>query len=406
MIFSYSSSCVEIARPFDKIPPGIWRAELKIKEDLSLPFNLQSAYNSDNELVMHVLNGNEKILISDVNFGRTKDLRDTIKMSFPLMDSYISAEYKENVMEGEWVVNYRDSYSIPFVAFHGQGHRFTTNNHVPETDLTGRWEATFEVETEDPYPAIGEFTQQGNDLLGTFLTETGDYRFLEGTVQGNELHLSCFDGGHAFLFNATISKSEVLSGKFYSGKHYETNWVAARNSEAVLTDPYQLSQITTPQKRIDFSLFNTEGELVSLSGPKYQGKPKLIMIMGTWCPNCLDESRFILEYLKDHPNQSIEVIALAFEKYRDEQKALSILKNYKERLKIPYDILHAGYYDKSEATKKLGFIDEVISYPTLLFVDRQNVVKKVHTGFAGPATSKWESFKTEFDNSIALILEE
>ena len=403
IVILHFSSCVEIARPYDQLPPGMWRAELRLDEESTLPFNLDSSYDPDGNLKIHIINGKERIEVEEVSFGRTSDLRDTVLMTFSLMDSYISAEYKENVMEGFWHVNYRGDYDIPFIAFFGQGHRFTTDRIEPTANLTGKWEARFEVETDTPYPAIGEFKQVDNKLFGTFLTETGDYRYLEGTIQGNKMFLSCFDGGHSFLFSANISDSGVLSGQFLNGKHYKTNWVARRNSEAVLRDPYNLSQITTPDKRIDFSLMNTEGVVINLNDEQYKGKPKLISIMGTWCPNCLDESKFLVDYLNKNPELDIEIIALAFEKYRDPSTALSVLKNYKERLNVPFEILYAGYFDKAEATETLGFIDKVISYPTLLFVDRQNQVKRVHTGFAGPATSEWDNFITEFESSIQMI---
>ena len=398
------SCCVEVTRPYDKIPPGVWRAELQIKNDVILPFNFESMYDDDNDLKINLLNAQEKIPVSDITFGRTKDLRDTLVISFPLMDSYISATFKENVMEGYWHVNYREDYQIPFVAFHGQAHRFSTDQIPPAINLNGKWEASFEVETEDVYPAVGEFVQNENAVTGTFLTETGDYRFLEGSIQGSNLYLSCFDGGHAFLFTAKADQSENLTGTFYSGKHYETNWVARKNENAQLTDPYQLSQIVTPDKSINFSLLDSDGNEVSLDDDHFKGKPKLITIMGTWCPNCLDESKFLLEYVQNNTDLSLEIIAIAFEKYRDEDKALSTIRNYKNRLNIPYPILYGGYYDKAEATSKLGFIDRILSYPTLLFVDRNNIVRKVHTGFNGPATSKYEQFKDDFEQSVQLIL--
>ncbi len=51
---------------------------------------------------------------------------------------------------------------------------------------------------------VGEFKQNGSELTGTFLTTTGDYRYLQGSVSGNKLYLSTFDGGHAFIFIARI----------------------------------------------------------------------------------------------------------------------------------------------------------------------------------------------------------
>ena len=399
----WCSSCVEIAQPYDKIPPGIWRAELTLTKDHVLPFNFEARYEED-KLKIDVLNGEERIPVEDIFFGKTKDLRDTLVMSFPLMDSYISATYRENILDGTWYVNNRENYEIPFTANFGQSHRFTTDREVPKLDLTGLWEATFELETEDEYPAIGEFQQKGNMLTGTFRTETGDYRYLQGSVQGDNFYLSAFDGSHAFLFKGKISADDLIVGTFVSGSHYETNWLARPNPASTLTDVYALSQITTPDKSISFSLPNQDGELVTLDDPDYRDKAKLITIMGTWCPNCLDEAKFLIDFLDNHEGDDLEIIALAFEKYRDNDRALERIKTYKERLDIPYDILHAGYYDKAEATESLGWIDKIRSYPTLLFVDRDNKVLKVHTGFNGPATSKYEEFVAEFDRSIAALV--
>jgi hypothetical protein len=45
---------------------------------------------------------------------------------------------------------------------------------------------------------VGEFKQQVAKVTGTFLTTTGDYRFLEGTVSGDQLYLSVLTAGMLF----------------------------------------------------------------------------------------------------------------------------------------------------------------------------------------------------------------
>ena len=398
-------SCIEVAEPFSQIPPGVWRAELEVDEGVMLPFNFEVKYDDADDISIELINGEERIEVSDVAFGKNKKLLDTVRMSFPLMDSYIRGIYKENVIEGYWSVNYKDNYRVPFVAHFGQKHRFTQTTKAPAMDVTGKWRTTFEVETEDQYPAIGEFKANRNEVSGTFLTETGDYRYLDGEVQGDQFMLSCFDGSHAFLFTADITQSESMIGKFYSGSHYQTNWIASRDETATLANPYELSKAVHADEPINFSLPSTNGTIVSLDDEKYKGKPKLIKIMGTWCPNCLDESKFLLDYKKQHPDIDLPIIAIAFERYRDEQKAMEVLAQYKERLEIPYDIVYGGYYDKSEATAKLGFLNKVISYPTLIFVDAHNQITKVHTGFSGPATSKYSAFVEEFDRDIKKLIQ-
>ena len=68
-------------------------------------------------------------------------------------------------------------------------------------------------------PVFSNSTPDGR-VTGTFLTETGDYRYLEGVVDGDSLKLSCFDGSHAFLFHAALDQ-DSFRGRFWSGTHWD-----------------------------------------------------------------------------------------------------------------------------------------------------------------------------------------
>jgi hypothetical protein len=49
----------------------------------------------------------------------------------------------------------------------------------------------------------------------------------------------------------------------------------------------------------------------------------------------------------------------------------------------------------------------VLSYPTTVFVDKKGKVRKIHTGFNGPATGeKFTEFKTEFKAFVGELLAE
>ena len=74
----------------------------------------------------------------------------------------------------------RENYRIKFVAKNAQSHRFTELKNMPKGKIDGKWDVTFGVGTPDEEKAVGEFKQNGEHLTGTFMTETGDYRFLEG----------------------------------------------------------------------------------------------------------------------------------------------------------------------------------------------------------------------------------
>ena len=414
------NSCIETNNTFDELPPGRWRAILqldlapkqlaaqgaeyyevqKLNSTAELPFNFDINYDEKGKMYMTILNGDEKIMVKDVIMGRDRASgKDTFRVDFPLYESYINGFFEEKVMEGNWVVTSKNNYRVPFVAFYGKGERFLDRKLKPNADLTGKWATTFEVDTEDAYPAIGEFTQVGSKLTGTFLTETGDYRYLEGLVQENKFWLSTFDGAHAFLFEGKILEDGSLIGTFRSGKTYTSSWKATRNDNATLTEAFNLSKTVTDAP-LSLSLSNTKGELISLDDAQYKGKAKLVQIMGTWCPNCMDEMNFLLDYYKNDKPENLEVIAVAFERYKDTTKAYQILDTYKEKMGVPYEMLYGGYLNKKEASKVFPSLDKIMSYPTLLFVDADNNIQHVHTGFNGPATSKFEQFKTEFAQHI------
>ena len=414
--------CVEAINNHQKLPPGIYRAVLNLNdpniknaaEEINtqlnivdpglLPFNFEVVYeegsNEDFKIVLH--NADERLVVDDIRYGKDRATnRDTILIRFPIYDTYIKAIYNENVLEGQWVVNYRDNYSIPFVAYHGQDHRFTDLTKPNTYDISGRWKCTFTEPDGAEDITIGNFIQKGNSVTGTFKTETGDYRFLEGDIIDNKFYLSVFDGSHAFLFEGKILDDNKLIGSFKSGTHYQVTWEGVRDDDFQLADPYKLTSLKGDSEVVDFSFPDLNNQMVSLSDTKYDGKIKIVKIMGTWCPNCMDATNFLLEYLKENKPEDVVVIALAFERYRDDSKAIAAIKTYQKRKSIPFDILYGGYFDKGESTSKLPFLDEIISYPTLLFIDKQNKLRKVHTGFSGPATDKYEEFKEGFENIIA-----
>lgn len=419
------SGCFVIENQFTGLPPGPWRAVLELEpknitpnpkgqplpeklnlqfEEVSggeLPFNFEVIYENENDFYIEIINGEERIRVDDIIMGRDPTTaKDTVLINIPIFDSYFRGIYEEDVMEGEWIVRNREEYRIPFVAHFGRAHRFTTLRKEPVMDLSGKWKTFFEVETDTPYPAIGEFEQNGNHLQGTFRTETGDYRFLEGTVQADKLYLSCFDGGHAFLFEGKIQPDSTILGIFRSGTHYQTLWEAERDPSFELSDPDSLTFLREGYQELSFSFPDADGNIISLADERFEGKAKIIQIMGTWCPNCWDETRFLIDFVQNNPTEDIQIIALSFEKYEAEEKALKAIRTYREKMQLPYPILHAGTYGSEEAKKALPALNHILSYPTMIFLDQQNRVQKIHTGFNGPATSRYKDFVTDFNQAV------
>lgn len=426
------SSCFVMESPYATIPPGVWRATLELvpkemaisdsKEpqkalkgnqfeevtEGELPFNFEVIYKNQTDFYIEIINGEERIRLDDITTFHSKSTgRDSITIRFPVYGSYIEAAFQDGLIEGKFFDPARSAdYSIPFRAKHGKNYRFTDLKKDPLFNVSGKWEATFAVGEEKPYPAIGEFEQVNNRLTGTFLTETGDYRFLEGTVQANKMYLSCFDGSHAYLFEAKLMEDSTLIGSFRSGNHYKTLWEARKNPVFQLANPDSLTFLNEGYETIDFAFENAYGKTISIHDEQYQNKIKIVQIFGTWCPNCRDETIFLKDYLKANNPEDLEVIALAFEKYKEKDKAIKAIQNYIEKMEIPYEILYAGNSNKKEAAKSLPMLNHVLAFPTMIFIDRQNKVRKIHTGFTGPATSQYKAMTEDFDSFVKQLLNE
>ncbi len=415
------NACIEAPNQYSQLPPGNWRAILKLsdpgllsntskvegdsklKDYFELPFNFVVTYEGD-ELKVSLVNGEELIPIEGIYYGRDpRTAKDTLRLEFTAFDSALDGFYEENVIEGRWHVNYKNGYSIPFVAKYGLDHRFNTHNKEVDYDFSGKWDITFEYDTEDAYPAVGDFTQVENNLSGTIMTETGDYRYLAGNVWENKLRLSVFDGAHAFLFSASESR-DTLYGEFRSGKHYKSNWIASRSSDKTLKDPYFMS-VSTGIPVDDLNFPEAGGSQFSVNDERFSARVKLINIMGTWCPNCKDEINLLKEIQEKYTLDEISIVSLAFERYKNDAIALQKLQSYKKTMSFDWPLLLGGFANKSKNSEALDFIDHIYSYPTLLVLDQNNNIQHIHTGFYGPATSEYISFKEDFFDKLDKLLE-
>lgn len=421
----FLSGCIVIEQPHSRLAPGLWRGVLQLDpaqasrlggsgdqqrrgkvafEEVTageLPFHFEVVYDHPDSFHLVIINGEERIEARNIRYGLDRaTAKDTLRVEFPLMDSYIEAVTEAGVIQGHWVVNYKEDYRIPFEARHGKADRFTTLRKTPVADLSGNWATVFEPGEPGAYPAIAEFRQEDNRLLGTFRTETGDFRYLEGTVQANKLYLSCFDGSHAYLFEGKIMEDGTLQGLFRSGSHYLAYWEARRDPEFRLSAPDTLTRAADPSQPVRFTFKDTEGRMVSNTDPAYAGRPMVLQILGTWCPNCLDETRFLRDYLATHPDLDLAVVGIGFERYREEERAMAALRRYRERLDLSWPLLLGGYSDKKEASSHVPFLSDIKAYPTMVFLDREHRIVRIHTGFDGPATSGYETFRGEFHNFV------
>ena len=380
--------------------PGTWRAHLEVTDSIELPFKFE--VNQDKTLT--IFNAKEEILVSDITYEN-----DSVFIKLPVFETDIRAVFVNDItLSGNFIKPELDRI-VPFKAVFNNNRRFKLQSQTPSQNITGNWETVFSPDSEeDRYVAKGVFKQDGSKVTGTFLTETGDYRFLEGVMDGDTMKLSAFDGSHAFLFIASV-KDSVMNGTFYSGNHFSEPFTAKPNDDFELADANSLTYLKDGYEKVDFSFPDADGKMVSLSDARFKNKVVIIQIMGTWCPNCLDESRYLSEFYANNKTKDVEFVALAFEYAKTEDAAFKNINRLKNQLDIQYPILLAQYggSDKAKAQEKLPMLNQVLSYPTSIFIDKTGKVRKIHTGFNGPATGdKYVAFKKEFEAFINTLSEE
>jgi len=399
VIIIISNSCKEKVE--NHLLLGEWWANLEVAESEILPFNfsLTSSENGDYKMIMR--NSDELITVDDIEV-----FNDSILIRMPVFEGYIAGKYTNETITGSFIKESLDRI-VPFNAEFGEKSRFEVKE-VSNTNVSGIWEVDFNIDGEKPYIAKGIFYQINEIVTGTIRTTTGDYRYLEGVVDGSQLKLSTFDGAHAFLFTADVTDS-TLNGMFYSGNHSIEKFTAKRNDAYELPDANSLTFLNEGYEKLNFTFPDVNGNMISLSDEQFQDKVVLVQIMGTWCPNCLDETKFYMEYLNKYPNPNLKMVALAFEYARTEEKAFQGIQRLKDRVGVDYPILLAqvGTDSKTKANEKLPMLNHVLSYPTTFDIDKNCWVHKIHTGFNGPATGeKYEEFKVEFEKTLQELLAE
>lgn len=377
---------------------GNWRAELYLQGD-TLPFNfILEDFDSPR---LWLLNGNEKISVDDVLLSN-----DSLNATMHIFDTELRAEISNDRMNGVFEKNYSEGYVLDFSATKGEEYRFSSDPNS-EVNISGKWAVLFESAIEDSTLAIGEFRQEGNLVNGTFLTITGDYRFLEGEVDGRDLKLSCFDGEHAFLFEAHLDESNILKGTFKSGKTWNEKWTAYRDDSIQLKNSFQLTYLKEQSDSIYFAFPNMNGDTVKYPSPNFNDKVVLIQVFGTWCPNCMDETKFLAQWYEENKDRGVEILAIAYERKNDLEYAAQRVKKVKEKLGANYQFLFGGSSDKSMASESLPMLNEIISFPTLIFIDKKGRVRNIHTGFSGPGTGKYyDEFIEEFNQVTKKLIEE
>ncbi len=381
---------------------GTYRAVLETPGG-ELPFGLQLV-RKGSQVVGYLLNGEERLPLREVKIAGSH-----LEIKMPGYENVLQADAAGNRLTGEvFLVKLAGkNQHVPLHATLGEQYRFFAKPIKNSADLSGKWAVNFTDDSGVAEAAVGEFKQSRDAVSGTFLTPSGDHRFLAGQVRGEELYLSTFDGAHVFLYKAKIASDGTLAGDFWSGLRSHEKWSARRDSAARLPDAYQITALRPGTHQFDFAFPDLDGKTISSADAQFRGKVLIVALAGSWCPNCHDEAAFLAPLYKEYRGRGLEIVSLMFEHFGDFPRAAEATQRFRRHYGIEYTTLIAGISDKDEAAKTLPMLQSFVAFPTTIFVDRKGRVRKIHTGFTGPATGQhYLEFVTEVKRTLDQLLAE
>ena len=181
---------------------GMWRGVLQLNDSTELPFTFEIDYKT-RASSLTVINASERIVVEAF---RQND--DSVHWAMPVFNTQFRCRKEsDTTFSGEWYNTAASKpYTLKFRAEYKQPRIPGNFICTGVSNFTGKYECTFSPGLKGESKAIGLFNLEKNGTYtGTFATEYGDYRFLEGGYTGcSEMALSIFDGQFAMLFTARM----------------------------------------------------------------------------------------------------------------------------------------------------------------------------------------------------------
>lgn len=380
---------------------GLYRAVLELPGG-EAPVGLEIAKENAG-FVLYLVNDSERTRVDQVKIANRE-----LTAMFPGYENKLRARLYRDRLEGD-VTLIKDGGQEQVIAFkakRGEAYRFHKDALTDNADLAGRWSMTL-IKEGKATAAVAIFQQQHDRVTGTVMTPTGDHRFLEGQVRGEEAQLSTFAGGLAYLYQLKVNNAGDLEGDLWQGLASHSKVTAVRDENATLDSSGVDTRLKEDAPRFDFTFRDPDGKQVSLSDERFQGKVVVVTLGGSWCPNCHDEAQFLVPFYKEYRDRGVEIIALMFERHGEYERAARAVRGYRKDLGIEFTTLIAGVSDTEEASKALPTLTGIYGYPTTIVVDRTGAVRDIHVGFSGPATGRhYEEYVAEFRALIDELLSE
>ncbi len=381
-----------------------YRAEIKRTDGLSVIFNVTEIVVG-NKISWIIKNANERLKVDQIQIKG-----DSLIAELPFFESSFHLKKTKDGYDGQWLRGTTTGIGAMPLTLKKSDKRIILPVAKAQRNVSGRWKANFIDLNGTVSLCVAELSQVGQTLTGTILTSSGDYRYLEGSVAGDTLALSTFDGCHAFLFTAHIAADGKLdNGIFTSGPTFKQPWNAIKDAHAKFNEDEAIMRPKLALSNLSFRFPDLDSNMVGIKDDRYKGKVVIIQIMGSWCPNCMDETAFLSHFYDQYKNKGVEVIGLAYEYSTDFARSRKSLLKFHDRFKVNYPFLITGVTtsDTLRTEKTLPELTHIKAFPSMIILGKDGNIRKTHAGFTGPASGMhYDAFRKEFTDLIEKLMKE
>jgi peroxiredoxin len=401
---------------------GVWDASIAVN-GAEVPFRME--ISGDGASVKGAFfNGDEKVTSTRGRFDGA-----SLVLDFDQYATKLEARLADGRLEGRY-----DRGPRGFYAFRAKRFVAAPIAGTSAPSIAGLWNVQVQSSKgESAWRLI--VRQSGPEVSATILRVDGDTGTLTGTYKDGVFTLSHFSGSRPSLFELRLqpdgSLKIVQKGLTPPGapaapnaavvprvagpttpvdERGEMRLVAVRSDDpraASLpqpSDPSRFTSVADPTQPLRFSFPDLEGRLVSNTDPRFAGKVLLVLISGSWCPNCHDEAPFLTDLYRTYKSRGLEIVALSFEE-PDQLPNPVRLRAFVKEYRIDYPVLVAGKPDDVNAL--LPQAVNLFSFPTTFLIGRDGLVRGAHAGFPGRASGSFHTAaKAELTRRVESLLAE
>ena len=371
---------------------GLWDATVLVNNGaLEIPFRFELSGSGSN-VKGSFFNGDDRTTSTS---GTLQN--GVLSLSFDELGTKLDATLKDGQLDGQYS---RGTRGAPY-PFHAKRFSPIQSGDAAIPSIAGLWNVQVGKSSKGEAAWQLIVRQAGAEVSAVILRIDGDTGTLTGSFRNGTFALSHFSGARPLRLELTPGADGTLAVVQNTDKPLTALRAEQASAKGLPqpSDPTRFTSVKDPTEPFRFNFPDLDGKMVSNTDARFAGKVVIVAIGGSWCPNCHDETPFLVELYKKYKKQGLEIVELSFEEEAQMKNPVRV-RAFNKRYGVEYTVLIPG--EPKELNDKVPQGVNLNSFPTTFFLGRDGRVRSAHAGFAGKASGK---FHTELKEEVTALVE-